>query len=170
MSERSLDATHCLTSVFHSPTWTLSHSTGRQWYRTDTKTTIYTYKFFRIKYHCCKVVNILRTVFGRPFVERFALCYRTVVCLSVLTVCNVGVLWPNGSMDYRMPFGMEVGLGPGHIVLDGDSAPPWKKAQQPPPHFRPTLLRHGRPSQQQLRFMMWGTKLWSLFSEALFLN
>ena len=23
-----------------------------------------------------------------------------------------------------MPFGMEVGLGPGHIVLDGDPAPP----------------------------------------------
>jgi len=23
-----------------------------------------------------------------------------------------------------MPFGMQVGLGPGHIVLDGDPAPP----------------------------------------------
>jgi len=34
--------------------------------------------------------------FGRPFVKRFALCYQTVVCLSV---CNVGVLWPNGSTD-----------------------------------------------------------------------
>ena len=33
----------------------------------------------------------------------------------------------------------EVGLGPGHIVLDGDPAPPWKLnwkgAQQPPPNF-----------------------------------
>jgi len=36
--------------------------------------------------------------FGRPFVERFAICYRTVV-LSCLSVCNVGVLWPNGGMD-----------------------------------------------------------------------
>ena len=36
--------------------------------------------------------------FGRPFVKRFAVCYRTVV-LSVLSVCNVGVLWPNGWMD-----------------------------------------------------------------------
>ena len=36
-------------------------------------------------------------VFERPFVKRFALCYRTVVCLSVLScpVCNLGVLWPN---------------------------------------------------------------------------
>jgi len=24
---------------------------------------------------------------GRPFVKRFALCYRSVVCLSVLSVC-----------------------------------------------------------------------------------
>ena len=34
-------------------------------------------------------------VFGRPFVKRFALCYRTVVC----PVCDVGVLWPNGWTD-----------------------------------------------------------------------
>jgi len=27
---------------------------------------------------------------------------------------------------------MEVGLGPGHIVLDGDPAHPRKRAQQPP--------------------------------------
>jgi len=38
-------------------------------------------------------------VFGRPFVKRFAICYRTVVCLSVqscrsdLSVCNVGVAY-----------------------------------------------------------------------------
>jgi len=37
-------------------------------------------------------------IFGRPLVKRFALCYRTVV-LSVLSVCDVGVLWPNGWMD-----------------------------------------------------------------------
>jgi len=40
----------------------------------------------------------------QPFVKWFALSYRTVVCLSVLScpvcpVCNVGVLWPNGWMD-----------------------------------------------------------------------
>ena len=34
-------------------------------------------------------------LFVRPFVKRFALCYRSVVC----PVCNVGVLWPNGWMD-----------------------------------------------------------------------
>jgi len=31
--------------------------------------------------------SIGRTDFGRPFVKRFALCYQTVVCLSVLSVC-----------------------------------------------------------------------------------
>jgi len=31
-----------------------------------------------------------------------------------------------------MPLGTEVGLGPGHIVLDGDPPPPRKGAQQPP--------------------------------------
>ena len=37
-------------------------------------------------------------VFGQPFVKQFALCYRTIV-LSCLSVCNVGVLWPNSWMD-----------------------------------------------------------------------
>ena len=42
------------------------------------------------------------SVFGRPIVKRFTLSYRTVVCFSVclsfpvLSVCDVGVLWPNG--------------------------------------------------------------------------
>jgi len=54
--------------------------------------------------------SIARTVFGRPFVKRFALWYQTVVympvclsvclsVLSVLSVCDVGVLWPNGWAD-----------------------------------------------------------------------
>ena len=38
-------------------------------------------------------------VFGRPFVKRFALCYRSVVCLPCLSVCNAGALWPNGWTD-----------------------------------------------------------------------
>jgi len=38
-----------------------------------------------------------------------------------------------------MPLGTEVGLGPGHIVLVGDSAPP-KVAQQHLPAFRPMSI------------------------------
>ena len=36
----------------------------------------------------------------------------------------------------KMPLGMEVGLGPGHIVLDGDPASPPQKAGTAP-QFRP---------------------------------
>jgi len=35
----------------------------------------------------------------------------------------------------KTALGMEVGLGPGHIVLDGDSAPVPKKGAGPPPQF-----------------------------------
>jgi len=41
-----------------------------------------------------------------------------------LVYCGKTVRW------IRMPLGMEVGLGPGHIVLDAD--PPSEGAQQPP--------------------------------------
>ena len=56
---------------------------------------------------------------ARPFVKRFILCHRTVVCLVLsvaLVYCGQTVGW------IKMPLGMEVGLGPGHIVLDGDPA------------------------------------------------
>ena len=35
----------------------------------------------------------------------------------------------------KMPLGTKVGLSPGHIVLDGDPAPPARKGAQPP-NFR----------------------------------
>ena len=77
-------------------------------------------------------------VFGRPFVKRFALCYQTVVCLSCLSVLCVTlvyfVLYPNGWMD-KMKLGNQVGLGPGHIVLDGDPASPPQRVTAP--NFRP---------------------------------
>jgi len=38
----------------------------------------------------------------------------------------------------KMSLGIEIGLDPGHIVLDGDPAPPEKAAQ--PPTLRPCLL------------------------------
>jgi len=115
-------------------------------------------------------------IFGRPFVT---LCYQTVV----LSVCDVGVLWPNGWMRQnqtwhagrprpwthcvkshlplpnrtqpmqfsahiccgqmtawiKMPLGMDVGLGSGDFVLDGDPAPLPKKGAEPP-NFRPMFI------------------------------
>ena len=58
------------------------------------------------------------SVFGRPFVKRFALCYWTVVCLSCLSVCPVLSVCLSVTLVYcgqtvgwiKMPLGTEVGL------------------------------------------------------------
>jgi len=79
--------------------------------------------------------GIGRTVFGRPFVKRFALCYQTVVCLPVLSVCMSVTLVYCGQMVgwIKMKLGMSVGLGPGHTVLDWDPAeiPSSKRGRSP---------------------------------------
>ena len=70
---------------------------------------------------CFKYVYFKVSSYLVLFCDRFALFYRTVLCLSVtLVYCGQTVGW------IRMPIGMKVGLGPGHIMLDGDSAPPRK--------------------------------------------
>jgi len=91
--------------------------------------------------------QFLHTIFGRPCVKRFALCYRTVVCLSVLSVlsclvlsvCNVGVglLWPNGWMDQdETGYGGRPYPGP-HCVRWGPSSPSPKGHS---PQFRPMSI------------------------------
>jgi len=58
-------------------------------------------------------------------------CPICLSCLSVtLTYCGQTAGW------IKVPLGMEVGLGLGDIVLDGDPAPPQKGVQQLPT-FRP---------------------------------
>jgi len=51
-----------------------------------------------------------------------------------------------------MPLGMEVGIGPGDIVLDEDTAASPLKGAQEPPTFRPMsiLWPNSRPSQRLL--------------------
>ena len=87
---------------------------------------------------CRRTVSSV-AIFGRPFVKRFALCYPTVV-LSVLIVCPVclsvclSVTFVHCGQTVgriKMQRGTQVGLGPGHIVLDGDPAP-LPKGTQPP--------------------------------------
>ena len=71
-------------------------------------------------------------IFGRPFVKRFASPCATDRCLSV---CDVGVLWPNGWMDEDETW-HGGRLRPGHhSVLDGDPAPHPQKGHNP--HFPP---------------------------------
>jgi len=62
-------------------------------------------------------------VFGRPFVKRFVLCYRTVV-LSQLSVLSVMLVHCGETVGWiKMKLGIEVGLGPDHSVL-GTQLPP----------------------------------------------
>jgi len=83
----------------------------------------------------------LSVVFGRPFVKRFALCYRTVV-LSVLSVClSVTLVYCCQTVRrITMKLGTEVGLGPGHIMLDGDPAPTYERGTTAPT-FRPIVAK-----------------------------
>jgi len=100
-------------------------------------------------------------VFGWPFMKQFALCYQTAVCLSVtLVYCGQTVGW------IKMKLGVEVGLGPGYIVADGDPAPLSRGAQ--PPNFWPmwpngwmeqdATWYGGRP-RSRWHCIRWGTQL-----------
>jgi len=52
--------------------------------------------------------------------------------LTEIIVCIV--------LQLKMPLGKEVGLGSGHIVLDGDTAPPRRGTAALPPMFGPCLF------------------------------
>ena len=85
--------------------------------------------------------------FGRTFVKRFALSYRTVVCLSS-PVCDVGVLWPNGWMDQNETRNAGRPRPRPHCVTWGPSSPSPIPKEAQPPIFGPCLLwPNGRPSQ-----------------------
>ena len=95
---------------------------------------LYTINFLTFRAYIC-------VIFGRPFVKRFALCYQTVVCLvvcPVLSVCNVGVLWPSGWMDQDETWlAGRSRLWP-HFVIWGPISITPKGPQ--PPIFGPYLL------------------------------
>jgi len=122
-------------------------------------------------------VKFGQVVFWRPFVKPFALCYRTVV-LSVLSkdlvifiyglyfygpvlsvyLC-VTLLYCGQTVGrIKMKFGMQVGLGPGHIVLHRYPVPPSLKGHSPA-IFGPYLLwpngcsLHGSRCQTSLVLM-----------------
>jgi len=77
----------------------------------------------------CFWATVCKTI--RPMLSvRCPVLSCLLVCLSVtLVYCDQTV----GQIKIKL--GMQVGLGPGHIVLDGDPASPPKGAQ--PPNFRP---------------------------------
>jgi len=58
---------------------------------------------------------------------------RCLFCLSVLSVLSVTFVHCGQTVGrIKMKLGMQVGLGPGHIVLDGDPAPLPKRWAEPP--------------------------------------
>ena len=73
--------------------------------------------------------NLPWSIFGRPFVKWFALCYRT-VDRSVMSVILVHCGQTVGRI--KMKLDKQVGIGPGHIVLDGDPAAPPQRGTASP--------------------------------------
>jgi len=65
-------------------------------------------------------------------------CMLSDRCLSVLFVTFVHCGQTVGRI--KMKLGTQVGLGPSHIVLDGDPAPPPPKGHSPLPNFRPISI------------------------------
>jgi len=79
-----------------------------------------------------------RTVCGRPFVKRFALCCRTVVCAVCpvcLSVCDVGVLWPNGGVDQDETWHRGRPQPRLHCLRWELSSSPKRAQRRPPPQF-----------------------------------
>jgi len=63
------------------------------------------------------------------------------------------LLCPNGAGWIKMPLGMEVGLDPSDIVLDGDPAPLPKKGAEPLPNFRPmSIVANGCMDQDATQY------------------
>ena len=70
---------------------------------------------------------------------------RCPVCPVCLSYLSVTLLYRGQTVAWiKMPLGTEVGLGPGDIVLDGDPAPPRKRAQQAR-NFRPMSIAKRSP-------------------------
>jgi len=95
--------------------------------------------WLRLFCFCVVCFYCVRLVFGRPFVKRFAQCYRSVV-LSVLSVCYVGVLWPNGWTDQDETW--HAGRPrPWPYCVRWEPSSPSPKGAEPPSIFGPYLLR-----------------------------
>jgi len=90
-----------------------------------------------VVFHPSPLTVCINCFFGRPFVKtvRPVLSDRC----PVLSVCDVGVLWPNGWMD-QDKLGMEVGLGRVTLCYRDQAPPPQEGAKQPPPLFGQCLL------------------------------
>jgi len=97
---------------------------------------------------CNKISCVPSQFFRRPFVKRFALCYRTVVlsvlsCPVCLSVCNVGVLWPNGWMHQDATWHEGSSQPMRHCVRWGPSSPRPKRGHSSPSLCGPCIVAKG---------------------------
>jgi len=80
---------------------------------------------------------------NRVSTDKMVICFWATICKTVhhcLSVLSVALVYCGQTIGWiRMPLIMEVDLGPGHIVLDGDPASA-KRGTAPPPTFRPTAV------------------------------
>ena len=67
-------------------------------------------------------------------------CLSFLGFLSCLSVCDVGVLWPNGWMDQDATWYRELGLGPGNIVRWEPSSLPKKNGIAAPAFRRMSIV------------------------------
>jgi len=76
--------------------------------------------------------------------------WATVYATEPLSVLSVTLMYYVQTVGWvKMPLGMEVGLGPGDIVLNEDLAPTTESGTATP-HFSAHFSLHGCPSQQLL--------------------
>ena len=82
------------------------------------------------------VVVVQKFTFAISSPDEFLSVCPVLSCLSVtLVYCGQTAGW------IKMALGTEVGLGPVHIVLDGDTTPlPKTAGRAPPPNFPPIFI------------------------------
>ena len=118
-----------------------------------------------------KEINlVLSVIFGPPFVKWFALCYQTVVCPVHLSCMSVMLVYCGQTVKWiKIKLGMEAGLGPSHIVLDGAQLPLRKRGTAAPQFSAhvccvqtagwikmPLSTDYGRRSQTRRHCVRWG--------------
>jgi len=76
-----------------------------------------------------QLICVKSLVFVQPFVNGSFYAIGPLSCLSVCLSClSVTLMYCGQTVGWiKMKLVMEVGLGPGHIVLDGDPSAPTKR-------------------------------------------
>jgi len=121
------------------------------------KETVKRVSFCLVCLFCCLFVNfwaiVCKTVRHVLSDRCLSVCLSCSVCLSVtLVYCGQMVWW------IKMKLGLQVGVGPRHIVLDGDPALPASKGHSPL-NFRPISVAATKWLHRSRCHLVWGYAL-----------